>query len=104
MSCPQKRCLGWTGAAVSPPGRGLGPQGACRGAGRAEEGLRERKDRREDGGGRPLGHGWVGLSLADLGGRGCACSWWAEVSEGGSQGKGLGARGIAWTRHHRGGT
>lgn len=104
VSCPQKRCLGWAGAAVSPPGRGPGPRGACRGAGWAEEGLRERKDRREDWGGHPGGHGWVGLSLADLGGRGCVCSWRAGGSEGGSGGRGLGARGIAWTRHRRGGT
>ena len=93
MSCPQKRCSGWAAAAVSLPGWGLDPRGACRGADWADKGLRERKDRLGDRGTQQRGHGWVRLSPADLGGRGCVPSRWVEVSEGGSRGRGSGARG-----------
>lgn len=93
VSCPQKRCSGWAVATVSLPGRGLDPRGACRGADWADEGLRERKDRWGDRGIQQRGHGWVGLSPADLGGQGCVPSRRAEVSEGGSRGRVSGARG-----------
>lgn len=104
MSPEEVLALGRSRGHLSPPGRGPDPRGACRGAGWAEEGLRERKDRREDLGVHPRGHGWVGLSLADLGRRSCARSWQAEVSEGGSQGRGLGAQGATWTRRCQAGT
>lgn len=50
VSCPQKKWLGWAAAAVTLPGWGLDPRGAYRGADWADEGLRERKDRRGTGG------------------------------------------------------
>lgn len=47
MSPEEVLTLGRSRGQLSPPGRGPDPRGACRGAGWAE-GLRERKDRRED--------------------------------------------------------